>query len=353
MPGQFRTSPRAFTLVELLVVIGIIALLVAILLPALARARQQANTLVCRSNLHQVAVGLQFYITQNKGYFPGPNTSGLGLAQGKPFGGASDSPVQDWDWVSPCVGKMMNLVSVTPGMTAAQGEQVRLQKYRDIMELKLRCPENETYYGTLFSGSALPGAGPVPIMSYSTATFFHFMPAGSPGTFKVEDSGSTPDLTLPRSYVPKVTKIGNSALKVFAFEGARFWDGSKTWFDYSTPTSTPGLSGTPQGNFHSRGPCIKGMGSNSGPASGEPYMFDVINDSTPSASRPSKQYKQASLRHRGKMLVVFFDGHVEDMNFVDAAKPTYWAPKGSVIQTPSNFNFNSSPVRYPINFVLP
>lgn len=65
---------EAFTLLELLIVVGIIAVLAALLLPVLSRAKEKAREATCQSNLHQIAIGFQLYWQDNHDEFPAPGS---------------------------------------------------------------------------------------------------------------------------------------------------------------------------------------------------------------------------------------------------------------------------------------
>jgi prepilin-type processing-associated H-X9-DG protein/prepilin-type N-terminal cleavage/methylation domain-containing protein len=97
---------RAFTLVELLVVIGIIALLIALLLPALSGAREQAKTIACLSNLRQMVIAANNYADANGGSYPlayFSQTSGLITVS------------YDWDFTT-TLNAGTGLATVTPGV---------------------------------------------------------------------------------------------------------------------------------------------------------------------------------------------------------------------------------------------
>jgi prepilin-type N-terminal cleavage/methylation domain-containing protein len=70
VPSRHGRAALGFTLVELLVVIGIIAVLISLLVPALARTRQQAVSLQCLSNLRQQGLAAVLYANENRGQLP-------------------------------------------------------------------------------------------------------------------------------------------------------------------------------------------------------------------------------------------------------------------------------------------
>ena len=95
MPAITTTTRRAFSLIELLVVLAIIAILIALILPMLSGARRAAKSVQCKSNLRQLGQALLLYAGDNKGwYFP----VGIHATTGLPYSsfGINRPPHERW-----------------------------------------------------------------------------------------------------------------------------------------------------------------------------------------------------------------------------------------------------------------
>lgn len=157
------SQSRGFTLVELLVVIGIIAMLMGVLLPVLQKAREAASRAQCLSNIRQVTMGIIMYTHGNRGYFPAASPFNI------------QSP---FDWIHYQQGRA---AALPPKLTIATGGIGPYLKLSLSNLNVLRCPSDNwdvrasgfpTAHGTKYPFSyalnwhlALPTGTNVPLVS--------------------------------------------------------------------------------------------------------------------------------------------------------------------------------------------
>ena len=109
-----KKNNRAFTLVELLVVISIIGLLMGILLPCLAAAREQGRCVVCKSNLRNIGFALRLYIDQFEGRMP----------SAEPYPGHYGQKSQHWFMNSVLMGNLgLNILRDANGVLIGPGKE--------------------------------------------------------------------------------------------------------------------------------------------------------------------------------------------------------------------------------------
>ncbi|HEX3359060.1 MAG TPA: type II secretion system protein [Tepidisphaeraceae bacterium] len=334
---------RAFTLVELLVVIGIIALLVSVLLPALSKARSAANTAACLSNLRTIGQAMSMYASENKGAIAGSgNTTGLFIwdqAKTSAFTfragiSAANCPgnaVEVLDFYGPLATMMRTKLPDTPDIVP------RFNAYRSLQSFT--CPATGDVLATPFGSPANATVGPM--LSYSTAMSFVLVAfkggssTGWPGNIAMP---GTPYWSLPSGYFPKITKVGPSSNKIYASDSGRWTDGTAP----PSYTIQPGLQGASWQNDTS----FSDFGAFTG-------ATKSMGRWTPNNMATGKTYDARifAFRHGSKnnfrANAVFFDGHAETMGDLAMANPSLWVPRGTIIANPNSTIATQQPVVWP------
>lgn len=146
LPRTKRSA--AFTLVELLVVIGIIALLVSVLLPVLGKAREQSNALKCLSNLRQMGMAAMMFAQEHKGYIPTASDDGWAKYADPTrtkFAYRSNADQNVFDWAS----------SLVPYMGAKKSDMNSFMLNAQGQSRVFLCPSDIWQDGTPTAGYAL------------------------------------------------------------------------------------------------------------------------------------------------------------------------------------------------------
>jgi len=307
-----------FTLVEVLVVIGIIALLIGLLLPALSRARSGASKAACIANQKMAALGQTSYQSQHQGWLAGPNTSGRHLVTGYDrYRGTPTEAIQNVDWISPTIGNELGLAPTSPG----EYPEARL---RTIFETAFACPANDVTYDEAFgSGNTLDGVPVTEIRtaSYSAALGFHYSADPSVPLHYADGDGPWPDFPVELgSYRPQLSRIGRAETKVCTMDGTRYvtdrGDGS-----YSISFN--------RFEYQDEGGNFMAIGAAMGGHPGDPHTLGKLTDRFNDAQREA--IRRYAYRHDGNIVASFFDGHVEELSEDESRDPNLWFPSGSVV----------------------
>jgi prepilin-type N-terminal cleavage/methylation domain-containing protein/prepilin-type processing-associated H-X9-DG protein len=326
--SRARRVRVGFTLVELLVVIGIIALLISILLPSLSKARKAASTVKCLANIRSICQGMIMYAAQNRDYFPGgPTSSGRFLFNSdwsaNPAFSNTNCPdiSQIWDWQAP-IADVMGIDFNHGGATTD-----RVERFVHLRDFKgFTCPENETI-GVPFGTPTFPVGK---LVSYNTGDEFFLAPfdPNSKGFVGTTQSGPT-GLVIPPGYAPMVSKVGRAARKVYIADGARF---SNTTNPPDTSLSYTGSGGGAYSSLGAFNAKDNGWNRSLAPGNGGSGTIDA---------------RIYAFRHGGnafggaansyRINVGFFDGHAETLGDLEASDPNFWLPKDTVYDTGGNF----------------
>lgn len=305
------------TVVELLVTVWIIAILMGILLPSLARGRDAARSVVCASTQRQLSQALLAYTTDELDWIPGYGTSGQSLWY-RPSAAAiarldtrARAPVQVNDWMSPSLRD--------ESLPLARNERfyTLLERFSD-PAMAERVP---IWIGGGDGGNAALASWirernlpPAHGISYLMPAMFQLFGASFDRVrFVTQESSAKLKETrkthaIPPSYAPRLTAVGAPSRKIAFADGFRYLDARRLDFDAS-------YSHQNWGSFSERSPCdIESRSWGRLGAGGTSWNVPLV------------------YRHSGAMNAAFFDGHVAALDKFESRHPGMWAPSGSVLQ---------------------
>jgi len=318
-----RSVARAFTLVEILVVIAVIALLLGLLAPAIAGVRASAREAQCVVTQKQIANATFMYMMENRSEIPGVNTTGHeflfdpDLRREGMLGDQDPStPTTTFDWISPVLGRTM-------GFSRNRAERT----WQIFTELGCAASRrhNDKLYGTGAAHDAedfqriLETKG-FPQISYLSPGPFHLLGPAQSNIGQGRRFGWAGPAKPPERYKPRLERVGSPSAKVLLADGTRYV-ATRSILDFDIDPNPTYYSSFTESTPIYFASTAYGHKTQSPQFSGERRESRTVYPLN----------RNLSYRHGGRINCAYFDGHVASMDEAtsktDAAP---WHPTGSV-----------------------